>query len=729
MRPQALAFSDDIAGAALVVTLALLGFSLLMLFFELRQRERGGVLILLSGLLASAMCALAVLRPVIVEAKTNTVGPRVAVLIDQSRRMALPAGEQTRQQRALQAARALGAHYREARLTALGFAGSEVKPLTLGDETPELEPAPGSDLLLGLQHALHDIGERPSAVVVIGDGRLTRPGESVDEETLKRAFPDVVVHTVSVLDTAPRDASIRSVRAVGAAVAHQPLTLTVEVGCQGLRCGEIPVEVRELRDSVEPATLASGKVKVDGELGKVELEITLDRAGARVVEIAIQASEGDTIADNDRRLITFEVARDRVRLLHLAGRPTHDVRALRLWLERDQSVDVVAFFILRGNTDNPNAGEKDLALIRFPVDELFTEHLSSFDAVILQDIDAEAYKLAQYLLRLAQYVKTGGGLIMVGGPASFAGGKYAGTAIDEILPVEQPRGERPFDAAEFLPVYTEAGEAAAVTQGLRELLQGELPSLAGANFLGAPRPGAIVLWQHPTLKAGTAPMPVLALGEAGDGRSIALAADSTHRLAFGQIAAMASGRAYGALWDGLLGWLMRDPRYEAARVSLVGECVAERPAKLRVVRLPGMQGKVRVELKRLSSQVGAPKIIEAAEGAGNDVIDLGALEVGGYTAKVHIGDGPPTRYDFGCEKGGEAWSDTRPDAERLQRIAKAAGGKAVAWDEIDELPAVETTEIIAERHTSPILPAWGWTLCAAVALGAHWLARRHGGLS
>ena len=64
-------------------------------------------------------------------------------------------------------------------------------------------------------------------------------------------------------------------------------------------------------------------------------------------------------------------------------------------------------------------------------------------------------------------------------------------------------------------------------------------------------------------------MPVLALGEAGDGRSIALGVDGTHALAFSEFADRAAGRAYGALWDGLVGWLMRDPRYEALRLELV----------------------------------------------------------------------------------------------------------------------------------------------------------------
>ncbi len=51
--------------------------------------------------------------------------------------------------------------------------------------------------------------------------------------------------------------------------------------------------------------------------------------------------------------------------------------------------------------------------------------------------------------------------------------------------------------------------------------------MAGTNVLGDVRPGGVVLWTHPTrtTKRG-APMPVLAIGDEGDGRSIALGIDA-----------------------------------------------------------------------------------------------------------------------------------------------------------------------------------------------------------
>ena len=63
-------------------------------------------------------------------------------------------------------------------------------------------------------------------------------------------------------------------------------------------------------------------------------------------------------------------------------------------------------------------------------------------------------------------------------------------------------------------------------------------------------------------------MPVLAVADVGNGRSIALGVDGGWLLQFSELGARTGGRGHGALWDGLLGWLMRDPRFEPAQIEL-----------------------------------------------------------------------------------------------------------------------------------------------------------------
>jgi len=666
---------------------------------------------------------------VAVSLRANSVGPKVVVLLDGSTRLLIPSEGKTRRARAITAAKAISSTFKDARVSVLEFGAGA--PYALQGEGEGGSLSVESDLTAALSHLNSLAQEKPQAYVVVSDGRLSRPTFDDDLTRLKQLALGVPIHTVSIADVDPPDAAIRAVHAAGAAVAHQPLSLTIELGCSGgLKCNEIPVEIHELRYGMPKALLASGVAKLNQDSGKIELQVTLDRAGTRVVEVSIAAPSGDSLPENNSRVIAFTVTRDRIRLLHVAGRPTYDVRSLRMWLKSDESVDLVAFFILRSTEDETRTtSNSELALIPFPVDELFTEHLPSFDAVVLQDLDAVAYHLAQHLPALARYVESGGGLIMVGGPTSFTGGRYAGTELERVLPVRLLSSEKPFDLEQFVPSYTDSGRAAPVLRGLRDLFGDALPEMPGANILGAPRENALVLWEHPRKKIGQASMPVLALGEAGDGRSIALGVDGTHLLAFSELADEGSGRGFGALWDGLLGWLMRDPRFEAARTELVGECSEGQPTTLMLTRPPSMQGDVTLTLERLGVTQVAPIVQRIPNPPPGPLkIVFSDLKAGGYIAKAKIGSAPPTRYDFACERGGQAWSDSRVDPARLDRIAKLTGGRAVAASGLSSLPIPRPAEVAAERRVSALLPAWLWSLFAAIVLGAHWLLRRDSGL-
>jgi len=464
--------------------------------------------------------------------------------------------------------------------------------------------------------------------------------------------------------------------------------------------------------------------------------MTVERAGTRLLEIAIQAPEGDEIPENNKRYVSVDITRDRVRVLHVAGRPTYDVRALRMWLKSDASVDVVAFFILRTHDSQVQASSDELALIPFPVDELFSEQLPTFDAVVLQDFNAGPYGLTKHLKELAKYVNDGGGLIMVGGEGSFSGGHYAGAPLGSVLPVEldEDRQASVYDKAWFAPRLTDVGRSAPILAPLRALLGDELPDMPGANIVGDARDGATVLLTHPVRRTRKGqPMPVLALGEYGSGRSIALGIDGSHRLLFSDFAAKDAGRAHGAFWDAMLGWLMRDPRFEPAVVDVKGGCIAGETSTLVLRPLAGQKGEATVKVVRLGSNTVLREVHTSLDGAGKSVeLGIGALDAGGYSAIIEIGGGrgvgPSTRRDFACEKGGDEWADSRPDVARLKAIAEATGGLRVTAREAGSLPLPPATQVASERTVTPLLPAWAWAISAALLLGVHWMIRRLAGL-
>ncbi len=731
------AIHGDLPGWAVAVACGLGLVSVVFLLgFELRRREGNGIAISLSGLLALCALLLAVFRPVRIAATESLVGPKVVLLVDASRSMALPSDEQpTRRETQAIAIKEFVRKAKDARVQVLGFGEGAPFPADLNG-VPATRPR--GDLSAAVRALAASTEEHPQAVVVMSDGRLQEPMEGASTEALSALGAElkVPIHTIATTRSSLPDASVRRVSAAGASVAHAPLSLRVEVGCDGgLSCEVLTVSARELRDHGAPALLATGIAHLKDGRGTVELSVTLERAGTRILEVSINSPSGDRIPENDRRLVTFVVTRDRVRVLHVAGRPTNDVRALREWLKSDASVDVVAFFILRTQADNPNARAEDLSLIPFPVDELFTDHLPSFDAVVLQDFDAQPYGLEKHLPRLAQYVRAGGGLIMVGGQNAFVAGGYAGTPLADVLPVQLDgsSGATAADVSSFVPVWTEAARAAPLLAPLRSIVAEELPTMSGANVLGVPRPGSLVLWSHPirTTKDGS-PMPILAIGDQGDGRSVALGIDGAWQLEFSQLGAKTAGRGYGALWDGLLGWLMRDPRFEPAQLELVGTCISGEPARL-LIHAPSVAEGLVLEIQRLDREDAAPLMIAVpSEGVSSRrgyEATLPALPTGGYTARLKLGSGPTTRRDFACEAGGDEWADSRPDPERLRAIAAATGG-AFRWASGDlSLPMPKPTAVSTERHVTPLAPAWAWTLLAALMLSLHWFVRRRSGLS
>lgn len=747
MEITELVLSNDLARPWVVVACALCAASLLLLGWELARARAGAKgragLVFVTGALGALLLLAAVLRPARVRARGSRVGPRVLVLVDASRSMDLPgAGAAPRWAAAERALAELAKHRAGPRLGVVAFGEGKGAPWEPGKPRPA--PASKSDLVAAVDAALSGADELPSALVVISDGRLDRPGEVEAAEGAKLLARGLRLHAVPVTERELPDASVRKVLAAGAAVAHQPLSIEVVVGCSGgLACDELPVEVLEHREGGPPLSLARGKATLSGGTGSVKLPVVLDRAGPRILEVAIKGVRGDQLPENDRRFVTLDVARDRVRVLHVAGRPTYDVRALRMWLKSDAALDVVAFFILRTHTDDVHASNDDLALIPFPVKELFEEHLSSFDAVVLQDFDARPYDLSKYLPTLARYVEKGGGLIMVGGADAFVPGHYARTDIARVLPIslDIDPGSSGVDVAPFTPSFTEVGRAAPVLAPLRALVGEDLGEMPGTNLVDDARPGSTVLLVHPSRRTTTGQaMPVLTLGEYGDGRSIALTLDGTHRLAIGDRAGESGGRAHGALWDALLGWLMRDPKYEPAGVAPEKPCVAGQDTTLRVRLLPGQKGELTVKVRRLGQEADLVSVTKPLGGRDPTAsIPVGKLEAGAYVAILEIEPaagraknktkGLMVKRDFACEAGGDEWADSRPDPRRLAAMAQATGGSVRPPEEVGALELPAATLVTAERSSSALLPAWVWTLLAAATSGASWILRRQRGLS
>src|SRR5690606_23367901 len=252
---------------------------------------------------------------------------------------------------------------------------------------------------------------------------------------------------------------------------------------------EVPVVLEQEGEVVAQKTVSLG---AGDQRRKVKLAFVPDRIGDFVYTVSVPVYEGEATGDNNAESFVLKVIRDRVRVLHVVGRPSWDQRFLRTHLTSDPNVDLVSFYILRTHQDQPRAPETELSLIPFPVEEIFEKQLWSFDLVVFQNFNYRPYRMDRYLPNLRRYVEEGGAFVMIGGEQSFGEGGYDQSPIADILPVEAV-GAAPNEAP-FRPRLTEAGFRHPITQVAPDAestrAQWEaLPDLPGINVTRA-RPGA-----------------------------------------------------------------------------------------------------------------------------------------------------------------------------------------------------------------------------------------------
>jgi uncharacterized membrane protein len=181
--------------------------------------------------------------------------------------------------------------------------------------------------------------------------------------------------------------------------------------------------------------------------------------------------------------------------------------------------------------------------------------LAAYGSVILSDIGANSLLLAPQtfersvaapnrLAAVEQYVRDGGGLLMIGGYLSFAGiegkARYHGTPVEAALPVTisatDDRAERPEGVH---PTVISPGHP--VLDGVPE----DWPALLGYNQLTAKSAAQVLVRCDAD--------PLLTVGRHGAGRSAAFASDCAPHWCPPGFMAWAG---YDPLWGNLIHWLV-----------------------------------------------------------------------------------------------------------------------------------------------------------------------------
>jgi uncharacterized membrane protein len=720
-------------------------------------RRRGTILALRTVAALGALFLLA--EPAVQLLQTARVRGRVAVLVDGSRSMNFPAaaGGPPRTEVAAEAVRA-------ARGALEGISDrAQVEWYRFDREAGPADPGAlaaggratggGTDLLAALRAAAASgSGRRPAAAVVVSDGAdhaALEAGLTASTRAELRAlgFP---VSTIAVARDAPRDLAIERVAVDDFAFVRSTAKIDVFLRARGFSGERVDVVLRR-----GGAVVASAQARL--EAGREAIQIPLSFApqetGTFVLNVVVPVLPGEAIASNNARAFVFRVVRDRVRVLLVAGRPSWDERFLRGLLKQDPNVDLVSFYILRTNADDPGPQDQ-LSLIPFPVNEIFGEQLRTFDAVFFVNFAWQPYRaldIERHLPGLRDWVAAGGGFAMLGGEQSFGEGRYGSSPLGAILPIEAPDGLG-FSPDDTRVRLTPEGRRHPVTalatgEGANDAAWSALPAITAVNRTRrlAPGLGAQVLLEAPGVTVDGRPAPVVAVREVGRGRALAVTTDASWRWGFVAAEESGSTRAYQRFWSSALRWLVRDPDLAPVKVE------PERPAVE-----PGEPVNVEVEVRApdWSPAAGAPvqvellgedgKAVARADGsAGPDGVARLALESPGPGAweiaasawnRCGAGSCPPGATPERAAgavavRAGPEDADAAPRPELLRAVADATGGAfAAAGDRFPDVPMIEPEPVeVGRRREVPIWDRWPLLAVVGLALGAEWALRRRWG--
>ena len=702
---------------------------------------------LLSFRLTAALLVLILLLEPGIELRAESrVRARVALLFDTSRSMKFPASpagptraEELRRWAAQHEAdlAQLGSRFQ---VDVYGF-DKELQPADPG-RLPADPQGPSTDILGGLIAAASGgSGGRPLAgLFVASDGadnaELSQGVTQTAGAELRRL--NVPVFALPVGAQALKDLAVERIAVDDFAFVRNQVTVDVVVTARGFGSTDVPIVLRR-----EGQVVAQKTVHVDGSRTRYEVKLAFvpDRTGKFAFTVSAPVYEGEAIAQNNSRSFVLKVIRDRVRVLLVVGRPSWDVRFLRQLLKKNPNVDLISFFILRTPGDDPHSSQDELSLIPFPTQEIFQEQLKTFDLVIFQNFNHRPYRMSQYLDGIAAYVRDGGAFAMIGGDQSFSAGDYAGTPIEDVLPITLlPSGPTAVDETPAQVRLTDAGRRHPVTElatsgAQNELVWAALPRLPGLNTIGPLKGGAQTLLQSAEGR------PVLVVGEAGRGRVLALLSDSSWFWSFVAAGAQQGPRAYETFWHSAIRWLVRDPALTPMRVTaerLSFEPGSEPPALDVQVRGSdyGAAAGAQIAVVTSSATDPSPRPMGAALAGpdGSARVVLPPLPPGAYkaTATAKRGDGTAigeAEDAFVVAPASRELVEAAPRPDVLQALAAATKGRVLAAsDALATLPWRDPERVeVGQRLSKPL---WDriWVLAVLCAVvGLEWTLRRRWG--
>lgn len=552
-------------------------------------------------------------------------------------------------------------------------------------------PPDGTMLVEAARRALEGVPkDRRAGVVMITDGQVHDLPQKGGDDLF-----GAPLHVLLTGERQERDRRIEVVSAPAFAIVGQEARAALIVHDRGASSKFASVAVRRDGEPLETRLVPIGE--------RVEIPLPVAHGGRNVFELVVKPGEDELTLENNRAAISLNGVRDRLRVLLVSGEPYNGERTWRNLLKADPAVDLVHFTILRPPQKQDATPIHELALIAFPIRELFEVKINDFDLIIFDRFWRRGVLQYNYLNNIARYVEEGGALLNAAGPAFAGPASIYRTPLADVLP-SAPTGE--VTVRGFRPKVSDIGSRHPVTAELRGP-QGGRDWGRWFRLIDTRTDSADVLMTGPGDK------PLLVLDRVGKGRVAQLLSDQAWLWARGY----EGGGPQAEILRRVAHWLMKEPALEEESVTaeIDGRRLSVRRRSLtpgpRTVTVTAPDGRVRTldlqpgEEGQSSAQMDldVAGLYRVSDG------DLSSVAVLGHLNPLEFADlisTPAKLAPFAEASGGgviRLEDDPEPEARRVRPGGRTAGR---GWFGLVENEAYDVTGL----SRSPAAPPWAVVL-------------------
>jgi len=479
----------------------------------------------------------------------------VAVLIDNSRSMALPENGSTRLAEAQRLLNdGLLADLDKKFQVRLYSFGKNLERIQRSDQLSGSEVA--TRIGPSLEQALAEASTLPlGAVVLMSDGSDNSGG--IDLDTIAHIRRSrVPVHTIGFgRERLSRDVEILDVSLPARALADSRLSAAITFHQFGYSHNRAKLAVRE-----GDRLLASREIVLNGEAGPQTESLVFNAglAGPRSFQFSIEPLAGEENVKNNQLTRVVNLTSNQARILYFEGEPRWEYKFIRRGVEDDRSLLISS---LVRTTQNKIYTQAVDAEDRKRLDDGFPsrpENLFVYDGLIIGSSEAGYFTPQQQELIREFVDRRGGGALFLGGRASLADGGWTRSSLADLLPVRLPDAKDTFHRDPAAAELTAEGSESVICRLEEDPERNaerwkKMPVLADYQQVGEVKPGALTLLEANV--GGRPHLPLLVTQHYGRGRTAVLATGGSWRW---QMMLPLADKTHEMFWQQLLRWLVAD---------------------------------------------------------------------------------------------------------------------------------------------------------------------------